>query len=235
MKKLFFAVATAALVCGCWTFGKSEYPAVATTSATGNASKLMLAVNGYETVVSSYEVMHGYSTVFYPGYCGRHCYYPGYYGVEPTFAAVRCPHASDMFLKRARELFDDAGFSQASGSAVPDYTVEVNFGGPMTDSGDVWKSVAWMVCTAFLCDYDAVEWSAKLRIRDNRTGKIVFKHDYVQRYESNAFGLIPLFSIGSCEELQNDYEQGWCLAALTDRTVADATAFLAALPPPKGE
>jgi len=233
MKRLFSAIALAALVSGCSSFGKSEYPQVATTAASGDASKLVIAINGFEAMVSSYEVVQGYTTVYVPGYYGYHHYSPGYYGVQPTFATIRQPRTSDMFLKRARELFDDAGFSQASGAAVPDYTVEVNFGGPASDSADTWKKVAWMVCTVFFCDYDAVEWTAKLRIRDNRNGKIVFKHDYSQRYETKVVGLIPLFSPASSEEIQDDYEQSWCLAALTDRAVADATAYLASLPEKK--
>ena len=83
-----------------------------------------------------------------------------------------------------------------------------------------------MLCTLFFCDYSAASWTAKLRIRDNRTGRLAFHGDYVQRYETKVFGLIPLFGISSCDETSYSYMQGWCLSALTDRAVADSTAFL---------
>ena len=85
---------------------------------------------------------------------------------------------------------------------------------------------AWMIGTLFFCDYEAVAWTAQLRVRDNHTGRLVLSHDYVQRYETKVFGLIPLFGIAACQESSFDYMQSWCLSALTDRAVADVTAFL---------
>ena len=93
-------------------------------------------------------------------------------------------------------------------------------------NGDAALEAAWMVFSAFFLDYTAVSWTAQLRVRDNRTGRLVFHNDYEQRYETKVFGLIPLFSITSCDETTQSYMQGWCLSALTDRAVADASAFL---------
>lgn len=212
--------------CGCWTFGTSEFPKLAVSAAKGDAGKLTLAVNGFETVFTEYEAIHGYSTVYVPGYFGYRHYRPGYYAVESTMTIIPQLRSSDMFLKRAREELEDAGFSLATAAAVPDVTVEVTFGHNAPANGDAWAKAGWMVLTVFFCDYDADEWTAKLRVRDNKTGKVVFKHEYVQRYETKAFGLVPIFSIAACDETETAYEQSWCLAALTDRAIVDVTAFL---------
>ena len=121
-----------------------------------------------------------------------------------------------------------ADWTDTWAEGFPDWTVDVTFAGPVVASGDLACEAAWMLCTLFFCDYSAVSWTAKLRIRDNRTGRLAFSRDYVQRYETKVFGLIPLFGISSCDETSNSYMQGWCLSALTDRAVADATAFLSA-------
>lgn len=217
-----------AMACtGCWTFGKSEYPPTALTPAQGEMAKAVIAVNGFETALTEYETFQSYTTVYVPGYYGRHHYHHGYYSVQPSYTTFAQTRPTDMFLKRAREQFEDAGFSVATGAVVPDVSVEVTFNGPFTQSGDAMTELGWLLFTAFLCDYDATEWTARLRVRDNQTGKIIFSHDYAQRYETHVFGLIPLFSVAACEETRPSRMQCWCLAALTDRAVADTTAFLA--------
>ncbi len=215
---------------GCLAFNQTEFPKVAVTAAAGAAEKLTLAVNGFETAVTEVETIESFSSVYVPGYYGRHHYRPGYYELVPSVAYVSQSRVTDVFLKRARERFEDAGYSVSTGAAVPDYAIEVSFAGPIVSNGDVWSSVAWNLFTVFLFDYTGVEWTAKLRIRDNKTGKVVLSHEYQQRYEAHAAGLIPLFSIASCDETRAQYAQFWCLGALTDRAVADATAFFATLP-----
>ena len=74
----------------------------------------------------------------------------------------------------------------------PDWTVDVTFAGPVVTSGDSACEAAWMLCTLFFCDYSASSWTAKLRVRDNHTGRLAFHCDYVQRYETKVFGLIPV-------------------------------------------
>ena len=226
MKKTFLWLAAAALASGCWTFCESEYPATAVTEARGAATNLTLKVEGFEATVTGVESVHEYSTVYAPGYIGRRRYHPGYYGTVHTCTLVPTARATDAFLKRAKDALEDAGFVLNGGTGTPDYVVEVRFGGPVTSSGDACACWAWRLCTVFFCDYAAESWTAKLRIRDNRTGRIAFHHDYVQRYETNAFGLIPIFGIAGCAETSSAHMQGWCLAALTDRAVADVTAFL---------
>ena len=174
-----------------------------------------------------YQDVVTYDTVFVPGCYGRYRCRPGYVATVPSSHLVAQSLPTDRFLLRARDALERAGYSV--GATTPDLTVDVVFGGPVVDSGDQAAGFAWMLCSLFFCDYEAVAWTAQLRIRDNRTGRLVFHNDYMQRYETKVFGLVPLFGIGSCKETSPGYMQSWCLSALTDRAVADATAFLSSL------
>lgn len=217
--------ALAAGLAGCCAFNASDYPQVEVIAPQGEAAKLSVAVRGFEASVLEYESVYGYGTVYVPGYLGRRHYHPGHYETVSTHTVIPRKRATDAFLKRAQELLEDAGFTVAT-AATPDRTVEVHFNGPLVGHGDVWAQWGLRLVTAFLFDYEAQTWTAKLRIRDNRTGKILFKNEYAQRYKANAFGLIPIFGIASCDETSTGYIQSWCLGALTDRAIADAAAFL---------
>ena len=212
----------AILLSGCWTFNETTYPDVATTAAAQAAKPVTLV--GFETTLTEWEAVHGYRTVYVPGHYGYRRYHPGVIEVVPSVDYVTQHRATDMFVRRAQDQFEKAGFTVApTGSA---HTVEVSFEGPLDSSSDVAKKIAWNVLTAFFCDYDTTRWIAKLRIRDTKTGKLVFHHDYDQTYETNVFGLIPLFGAASSEKTDAMQMKLWCLSALTDRAVADATAFL---------
>ena len=225
MKKLILILAAAALS-GCWTFSTTEYPATQLIQPPAGTN-VTVGVTGFDAVQTWYRDVVSYSTVYVPGYYGRYRYRPGYVATVPSSYMMAEAVPTDAFLVRAKDLFEKAGFS--IGAATPELTVDVTFGGPVVESGDRAAGFAWMLCTVFFCDYEAVAWTAQLRIRDNRTGKLVFHNDYVQRYETKVFGLIPLFGIASCEETTPGYMQSWCLSALTDRAVADATSFLSSL------
>ena len=228
-KTAFFAWPAVGLLvlvsAGCWTFGESPYPSPVPTPAAGSATNLVVKVDGFEASFAEYEVVHGYGMAYVPGYVGYRYARPGFYESVHTYTYVPTLRATDMFRRRAKEALEDAGFL-ASSSASPDYIVECRFGGPLVASGDVGVSWSWRLLTLFFCDYDAQSWTATLRIRDNRTGRVAFHHDYVQRYETKVFGLVPIFGIASCEQTAPTHMKSWCLSALTDRVVADATAFL---------
>lgn len=210
------------LLAGCWTFNETPYPDVATTAAAPTAKPVTLA--GFETTLTEVEAVHGYRMVYVPGHYGYRHYHPGFVETVPSVDYVTQYRATDMFVRRAEDLFEKAGFTVApTGSA---YTVTVSFEGPLETSSEAMKKIAWNVLTAFFCDYDATRWIAKLRIRDTQTGKLVFHHDYEQGYETSVFGLIPLFGASSSEKTDATQMKLWCLSALTDRAVADATAFL---------
>ena len=84
----------------------------------------------------------------------------------------------------------------------------------------------WMLCSVLSAEYSVQTWTAKLRIYDNKTGRVAFTRDYSQKYDNVVWS--PLFFVGLAGYTRNTYNfmQSWCLTALTDRAVADATAFL---------
>ena len=223
-----FALAVALGAAGCWTFDESAYPETAVTAAAEGARHLSLQVAGFESTMTEYETVNGFETVYVPGYYGRHHFRPGYYETVPTTAVVARQRATDRYLAVAKDEFETAGFTLAA--ANPQYIVEGTFEGPFTVSGDGTAAALWPLCTAFFCDYASQNWSAKLRIREAAGGRLVFHHEYVQRYETKVFALVPLFGPAGCEETGYSRMKGWCLSALTDRMVADAAAFLNTLP-----
>ena len=217
-------VPAALAMAGCWTFNETAYPEGAVTQASGSATNITVAVTGFDAVLTEYEAVHGYSTVYVPGYyCRRYCE-PGHFETVSTVSLVPQRRSTDMFLRRAQDDFEKAGF--VLGAEIADRTVDVRFEGPFVESGDDWTRIGWEFLTVFFCDYGSARWTAKLRIRDSKTGRLLFHHDYVQKFETHVFGLIPLFSISSSDATSAANMQTWCLAALTDRAVADATAFL---------
>ena len=222
-KNMRYILAFSLLLAGCWTFNESEYPETAVSAAPAGTN-VAVAVTGFSASLTEYATVHEYHTVYVPAYGGRRWARGGYFETVPTVAYVPQHRATDAFQRRARDEFEKAGFMVGAGT--PDWTVDVEFAGPIVTDGDMAKQVAWLVCTVFFCDWQTATWTAKLRIRDNRTGRLAFHRDYSQRYETNVFGLVPLFSISACRDTSPERMQAWCLAALTDRAVADASAFL---------
>jgi len=216
------ALLSALLFAGCWTFNETPYPAVEVTPAAETTKSI--ALTGFETTVTEWETVHGYRTVCTPDYgCYRYGT-PGFFQTVPSVDYVPQRHSTDMFLRRAQDLFEKFGFTIAPTGAV--YTVDVCFETYLPTSADTARKIAWNVCTLFFCSYDTSKWVAKLRIREAKTGKLVFTCDYDQVYETCVFGLVPVFGAASATETDPVQMQTWCLSALTDRAVAGATAFL---------
>ena len=230
MKNIIVIIVLAGMFAGCWTFEESVYPETVTTpcggkdSAATTAATFTIGVNGFAAVLTEIEAVGGYTTVYVPGHHHRHHYEPGYLETVHTVTYLPQRRSTDMFLKRAKDEFEKAGYRLSDGT--PDYTVEVEFIGPRVTQEDVSSDILWNLCTLFFCDYAANEWSAKLRVRDNRDGRLVFYHDYTQRYETKVFSLIPILGPEGCSSTTPAAMQSWCLAALTDRVVADVTAYL---------
>lgn len=214
---------TGAGLSGCWTFNESPYPTASLVQAP-NGKTVSVAAVGFEATALATTSIHGYDSVWVPGHYGRHHRHYGHYRTVQSTVFVEQPYATDVYLKRARSILEDAGY--IVGATTPRWTVEVVFAGPYTDDGDLSLEALWMVGTVFFCDYSATTWRATMRVRDNRTGQLVLKRDYDQRYETNVFGLIPLLGISSCSKTSYSYIQGWCLSALVDRALADATDFM---------
>lgn len=217
------------LLAGCWTFNTSEYPETALSAAPTNSVAKSVALIGFESTLVERVAMTGYQTFYVPSvYVGHgrhhHYYRPGYYEAIPTTTFIDQRYQTDLFLRRAKDMLETAGYTIAA--QTPAWTVEVQFEGPFRSSSESSKEALVVIGSVFFCDYASVTWNAKLKIRDNRTGELVFSHAYEQKFETNAFGLIPLFGIASCDETSQNAMQVWCLSALTDRALADATTFL---------
>ena len=121
-----------------------------------------------------------------------------------------------------------AAIAASLGTSPADYNVDVTFEGPFISDDERSVEWAWMLCSVLSAEYSVQTWTARLRIYDNKTGRVVFTQDYAQRYQNVVWS--PLFFIGLSGYTRNtfNYMQCWCLTALTDRAMADATAFLTA-------
>lgn len=227
MKNILFFLPLTSVLAGCWTFNESAYPETAMTPLANTATNRSVRVAGFESFFTQYDSVEGFQTVYVPGYYGYRHFRPGHFETVHSVTYVPQHRSSDMFLKRAQDMFEKAGFTLGGEKSV--YTVEVTFDGPLNRMEDDVAKACWILGTVFFCSYDADHWSAKLRIRETASGKLLFHHDYTQDYETNVFGLIPLFGIASCEKTSPYTTQTWCLAALTDRALADATAYLSGL------
>lgn len=221
---LWGLLALSFLLSGCWTFGETEYPQASLTAAPKTHGAI--ALSGFESFVTDYEAVQGFRTVYVPGHHGRHYCSPGYFESVPCVDYIPQRHSSDMFLRRAQDAFEQAGFVLTTDSSA--CRVDVSFEGPYAESGEIWKTLGWTVGTLFFCTHDAMRWTARLRIRDGQTGRLLFHRDLTQSYSVGVFGLIPLFGPFSCDKISAAQMQSWCLSALTDRACAEASAFLAA-------
>lgn len=216
-----------AALAGCISFNETEFPE-SPSSALPAGKALRLQVSGFDALVTSYVPVYGYSTVVHGGgWYGPHGrYYGGPYATTvatETFIPQASPTA--VFRNRATETLEKCGYVLQTND--PQYRLEVTFGGPFTSDGDTWTSLAWNLLTLLTADYATQTWTAKLKIYDVKSGKLAFFRDYEQRYQVTVWGPIPLFSPGASEKTKYEAMQSWCLTALTDRTLADATAFLA--------
>ena len=223
-----FATAVCALAAGCFTVHSTPYPESLMTPA-GDGGEVRVALSGFEATVTTYLPVSGSTTVWRegPGYYRHGRYHSGFYGPETYTTTTYVPQVSEtpVFAERAVELLEDAGYTVAATNA--DYMVEVRFSGPEVNGGDRTASLLWVVCSLLSADYGAQTWTAKLRIRDGQTGKLLMHHEYSQKYSAAVWGPIPIFSPAFSDVTSSETMQSWCLSALTDRTMADASAFLA--------
>ena len=227
MKKIALLL-PCALLAGCFTLKQTEMPQVEVSRAP-QGRDVKVAVSGYAATITDYVSVYGSQTMYVDhgyGY-GPHgrIYGGGHYETVTSETRVPQVHATDIFINRAQHMFEDAGFLLRA--PQPDYTVEVQFGGPFVKDDERAVEMAWLLCSILSCEYATQTWTAKLRVYDAKTGRVVFTRDYSQKYEDCAWS--PLFFIGLAGRTENgfNYMQSWCLTALTDRTVAEASAFLA--------
>ena len=225
MKKTIMALPMLAFA-GCFTIFESEYPAVEMASA-GNAD-VKVQLSGFEAAVTTYEVLYGYETSYrYHHYYGYRRNY-GYWGPSTVMTETYVPQtrATSAYIDRATEILELNGFNPKTDK--PEYRIEVKFGGPFVSDGDRAAEAAWTIFSLLTADYGVHTWTAKLKIYDVATGKLLMHYDYSERYSALVWGPIPLFSPAGSDKTSTNSMQNWCLTALTDRAMADATAFLSA-------
>ena len=225
MKKTIMALSMLAFA-GCFTIFESEYPAVEMATA-GNAD-VKVQLSGFEAAVTTYEVLYGYETSYrYHHYYGYRRNY-GYWGPSTVMTETYVPQtrATSAYIDRATEILELNGFNPKTDK--PEYRIEVKFGGPFVSDGDRAAEAAWTIFSLLTADYGVHTWTAKLKIYDVATGKLLMHYDYSERYSALVWGPIPLFSPAGSDKTSTNSMQNWCLTALTDRAMADATAFLSA-------
>ena len=223
MKKTIMTLSMLAFA-GCFTIFESEYPAVEMSSA-GNAD-IKVQLSGFEASVTTYQVLYGYETTYRYHYGYRRHY--GYWGPSTVMTETYVPQtrATSAYIDRATEILELNGFNPKTDK--PKFRIEVKFGGPFVSDGERAAEAAWTIFSLLTADYGVHTWTAKLKIYDVATGKLLMHYDYSERYSALVWGPIPLFSPAGSDKTSASTMQGWCLSALTDRAMADASAFLAA-------
>ena len=213
---------------GCWTVREAAHPEI-DVSALPSGKDVRVQLAGFDATVTTYDTAYGYTTVtgFAPGYYDRHGHYRGGGLRTATYSTTEfIPHteATSVYRDRATDALERAGcVLQATD---PRYRVEVRFEGPLFESGDVWAAAGWMICTIFTADYGAMDWSAKLKIHDMKTGRLVHERVFTERDEALVWGPIPIFSPACSSRKSASVMTDICLTALTDRAVAEAVSFL---------
>lgn len=226
---LTFAGACALLLSGCFTLHEAEPVQVQMSSLPGNR-EVKVALSGFAATITEYIPIYGHQTYYVEGgpmwgRHGRRGWYPGHYETATTETLIPQITKTEVFRQRAQNLLEDSGFLLRASPA--DYNLDVTFEGPFVSDDERSVEWAWMLCSVLSAEYSVQNWTAKLRIYDNKTGRVVFSREYAQKYDNVVWS--PLFFVGLAGYTRNTYNymQSWCLTALTDRAMADATAFLA--------
>ena len=224
MKKIIVPAIAAAILSGCFTFSETPYPETVVASLP-EGKEISIQLRGLKAMVTEYMSVYGYDTVWVEGHPrGRYGWAPGHYRTVSSSAYIPQVSESDVFAQRARTIAESSGFTTMA--QKPDYIVETTFGGPFVSDSERGVSAAWMLLSVLSADYGVQTWTAKLKIYDNKTGKLVFHHDYSQRYEVVVWGPLPILSPAGSTKNTVNAMQSWCLTALTDRVMADTASFL---------
>lgn len=222
MKDTMICAAAAVLLAtaGCITLHETEYPAMETTRVP-EGKEISVRLSGFKATITEYVPVLGYSTAYVAHGPYRR---GGHYTTVSSQTYIPQVRENEAFFVRAQELLEDNGFVLKA--ATPKYIVDVTFSGPHVSEGELFAEACWMLCSLFSADYGVQTWDAKLRVYDNSTGKVIFHHDYSQRYQVVVWGPLPFISPAASSKNNYNAMQSWCLMSLTDRAVADAAAFL---------
>ena len=214
---------------GCWTVRETEHP-VTEVAKLPEGKDVKVQIAGFDATVTTYDAAYGYgsATTFGDSYYGRRGRHHG--GISTTTFQtteyIPRTEATSVYRDRATDALERAGcILQAKD---PQYRVEVRFEGPFSEDGDGWATAGWIICTIFTADYGAANWSAKLKIHDMKTGKLIHEKDFAERDEAVVWGPIPIFSPACSSRSSANVLKDNCLTSLTDRAVAEAVSFLSA-------
>lgn len=225
MKTKYIALLLASVFCGgCFTISETPFPEVVHTSV-GADRNLAVQLSGFEATVTTYVPVYGWETVHSSTPCRRHRHHTHTYTTVATETYVPQVENTSAYIDRATDILKKCGFVLQS--SKPRYRINVNFSGPFVSGSESASTLAWSLFSAFTADYGVQTWTARMKIYDLSTGKVCLFNDYTQKYESYVWGPIPIFSPAGSEKSNYGFMQDWCLAALTDRAMADATSFLA--------
>lgn len=231
MKKTFGAIVLLA-TCGCLTIRETTVPEVL-HRALPKGREVRLQIAGFDAKQVTYVPAYGYATVtdfggpVYVGH-GRYRYTGPRTAMVSTTEFIPQVEATPAYRNRAADAFERCGCILQT--TDPQYRLDVTFEGPFAESGDGWATIGWMLCTIFTSEYAAQTWTAKLRVHDVKTGKLVLAKDLSQHYEIVTWGPIPIFSPAFDERTESGRISAWCLTTLTDTAVAETLNFLASQP-----
>ena len=232
--KMLTGIASTLLLAGCFTVRQTEMPVSQMTRAP-EGRDVKVALSGFSAILTEYIPVYGYETVYVDhGWYGRRGphrrggWYGGHYETATTETLIPRTRANEAYRLRAQATLEENGFLLRATPA--EYTVDVTFEGPFVSSSETAAEWAWMLCSVLTTEYSVQTWSAKLKIYDSKTGRVLFHEDFRQKYEDLVFS--PLFFVGLSGYAENTftYMQNWCLTALTDRAMAAATAYMARNP-----
>ena len=215
---------------GCWTVRETPPPEVAVAKVP-EGKELKVQVAGFDALVTTYDAAYGYGTVsgFGGGYYDCRGYYrAGTYGTTTYSTTTYIPRteSTPVYRDRATDALERAGCVLQAKD--PQYRIEVRFDGPFSESGDAWAMAGWAVCTVFTADFGAQDWTAKLKVHDLSSGKLVHEKDLSVRDEAVVWGPVPIISPAFATRTDGCVMRDNCLNALTDLAVAEAVDFLSA-------
>lgn len=212
---------------GCWTVRETDHPAVE-VARLPEGMDVKVQVAGFDMTVTTYETAYGYgtATTFGDAYYDRYGRRYGGYGTTTYQTTEFIPHteATPVYRDRATDALERAGCIVQTKD--PQYRVEVRFEGPFNGSGDYWAAAGYLIFTVLTADFWGQDWSAKLKIHDMKTGKMIHEKDFTERDEAVVWGPIPFFSPACASRTSPRVLKENCLISLTDRAVAEAVAFL---------
>lgn len=221
------AIAATALA-GCFTVYETEAPQVVLSKVAGDKK---VAVEGFLTTVVSYIPVYSTSTAFVSGpqYHGRH--YRHYAG--PTMATTQTEtlipqvNTTDAYLKRVQSRLEEAGCIIRASPAQ--FIVSGEFAGPFDPPGANWRRAGIDLATGFFALYDTASYTLSVKIYEQATGKPLFAQNYEQTYSATGFSPLWLLGMMAYDNITTSFQHSWCLSALTDRAMADVSAFLSQL------